>query len=65
MLLSLRLGFTQNLADHFLNAAGFAPLLLRQKPLVQASVNALLENRHATPTTLLSQKNKRNSETKL
>jgi hypothetical protein len=63
---SLRLGFTQNLTNHILNAAGLPPLLLRQKPLVQVSVNTLLENRHAsTPTTILSQKNKRNSETKL
>jgi hypothetical protein len=66
MLLSLRLSFTQNLTNHILNAASLPPLLLRQKPLVQARVNALLENRHAsTPTTILKPKNKRNSETKL
>jgi len=52
MLLSLRLSFTQNLTNYTLNRAGLPPLLLRQKPLVQARVNALLENRHAsTPTT--------------
>jgi len=53
MLLSLCLSFTQNLTDNFLNAASLTPLLLRQKPLVQVRVNALLESRHAsTPTTI-------------
>jgi hypothetical protein len=50
MLLSLHLSFTQNLANHVLNAAGLPPLLFTHKPLVQASVNALLENRHAFNT---------------
>jgi hypothetical protein len=50
MLLSLRLGFTQNLTDHILNVADLPPLLLRQKPLVQARVNALLEKRRAPNT---------------
>jgi hypothetical protein len=49
MLLSL-LNFTQNLTNHILNTASLPPLLLRQKPLVQARVNALLENRHAFNT---------------
>jgi hypothetical protein len=50
MLLSIRLSFTQNLTNHILNAAGLPPLLLRQKPLVQARVNALLENRQTSNT---------------
>jgi hypothetical protein len=50
MHLSLRLCFTQNLTNHILNAAGLTPLLLRQKPLVQARVNALLENRQTFNT---------------
>jgi len=66
MVFSLRFGFLENLANHFLNASGFTLFLFLQKPLIEICVNALLENRHAsTPTTLLSQKNKRNSETML
>jgi hypothetical protein len=47
---SLRLSFTQNLANHILNAPSPTPLLLLQKPLIQARVNALLENRQAFNT---------------
>jgi hypothetical protein len=43
MLLSLRLGFTQNLANYILDCASPTPLLLRQKPQVKLYVNALLE----------------------
>jgi hypothetical protein len=42
-----------------LNAASLLFFLFVEKPLVQAGVNALLENgKHSTPTTMLRRKNK-------
>jgi len=44
MLLSLRLGFVQNLANYVLDVASMTSFLLFQKPLIQVGVDALLEN---------------------
>jgi len=64
MLLSLRLGFTRNLANHILDVVSPTPFHFTQKLLIKLCINALLKKgKHSTPTTMLSQKNKRNSET--
>jgi hypothetical protein len=61
-----RLSLTQNLTNHILDCASLTPLLFLEKPLIQVAADALVKDRQATtPTTLLSQKNKRNSETML
>jgi len=50
LLFSLRLGFTQNLPNHVLNAASLTPLQFTHKPLIEVGVNALLENRQTFNT---------------
>jgi hypothetical protein len=64
MPLSLRLTFKQNHTNHLLDRASLTLFLFKHKPLIQLSVNALLEDgqTQTTPSTLLSQKNKRKSE---